>query len=137
MKSIRKYALLFTLLAGAFMTACNKDSGTTLIITRSSLPGTWSVSESKKKANYEVTIRLDSNSSDGVLIRNFGGAGQNVEAIAYLSGTTLALNSNELLSNGWIVSGSGKFNTATLISWPYTIHDGANQNTYQAIFTKK
>jgi hypothetical protein len=137
MKSTGKYILLLAFLAGLLTSSCNKDNGTTLTISRSSLPGTWTVTESKKKATYEVTIRIDSASSNGVLIRNFGGAGLDVEAIAYLSGTKLSLNSNELLTNGWIVNGTGTFTSATVISWPYTIHDGANTNTFQAVFTKK
>jgi hypothetical protein len=137
MKNTGKYILLFAFFTGLLISSCNKDNGTTLTISRSSLPGTWTVTESKKKATYEVTILLDAGTSNGVLIRNFGGAGQDVEAIAYLSGTKLALNSNELLSNGWIVNGTGTFTSATVISWPYTIHDGANQNSYQAVFTKK
>jgi hypothetical protein len=136
MKKVSKYILLFSLLAG-FFASCNKDNGSTPVLSRSSLTGTWMVSETKKKATYEVTILIDSTTSNGVLISNFAGAGQAVYAIAYLSGTTLALKSDELLSNGWIINGSGTVSGTTRIDWPYSLHDGANLTNIQAVFTKK
>ena len=95
------------------------------------------MSESKKKNTYEVTIFIDSTTTNGILINNFAGAGTNVNALAYLSGTTLELPSNELLSNGWIVNGNGKVTTATHIDWPFSLDDGANSTTVKAVFTKK
>ena len=137
MKKINKYILLFSLLTGIIASSCNKNNENTPILSRTSLTGTWMVNEAKKKATYEVTILIDSATSNGVLIANFAGAGQDVKAIAYLSGNTLALKSNELLSNGWIVNGNGTVSGLTRIDWPYTLNDGANQTNIQAVFTKK
>jgi len=136
-KKINKYILLFSLLTGIIASSCNKNNENTPILSRTSLTGTWMVNEAKKKATYEVTILIDSATSNGVLIANFAGAGQDVKAIAYLSGNTLALKSNELLSNGWIVNGNGTVSGLTRIDWPYTLNDGANQTNIQAVFTKK
>jgi hypothetical protein len=137
MKKVSNYILLLSLPAVFFASSCNKDNGTTVVLSRASLTGTWIVNETKKKATYEVTFTIDSTTATGVLIRNFAGAGQDVRAIAYLSGTTLALTNNELLSNGWIVNGSGTVTGTTRIDWPYSLHDGANLTTFQAVFTKK
>ena len=137
MKRVSKYILLFSLSAVFFVSSCNKDNSSTQLLTRASLKGTWVVNETFKKTTYEVTILIDSTTSNGVLISNFAGAGQNVKAIAYLSGVKLALTSNELLSNGWIVNGSGTVTGTTRIDWPYSLHDGANLTTIQAVFTKE
>ena len=137
MKKQITYLLLFSLLAVFFASSCNKDNGTTPAVTRDSLRGKWMVNETKKKITYEVTILIDSTTSDGVLINNFAGGGPTVNAFAYLSGNTLALTNNELLSNGWIVNGSGTVSGTNRIDWPYTLHDGANQSSIHAVFTKK
>jgi len=137
MKKANKYILLFSLVAGFFASSCNKDNSNTPVLSRSSLIGKWMVNETRKKTTYEVTIMIDSATSTGVLISNFAGSGQTVNAIAYLSGTTLALTNNELLSNGWIVNGSGTVSGTTRIDWPYSLHDGANLTNIQAVFTKK
>jgi len=95
------------------------------------------VTESSKKATYEVTILIDSANSNGVLIANFAGAGQNVKAVAFLTGNTLSLTNNELLSNEWIVNGSGMVTGTTRIDWSYSIDDGANLTSVKAVFMKK
>ena len=136
MKRTRKYILIISLFALLFGSSCNKDSSTPVTITRAGLTGTWLVTESSKKATYEVYIQTDSSSSTGVLITNFAGAGQNVKATAYLSNSSLVMT-NELLSNGWIVIGNGVISSLTQINWPYTLHDGSNLINIQAIYTKK
>jgi hypothetical protein len=135
MKNISRYILVTILFVIVIIPSCNKDNGTTPEITRNSLTGKWVVNETQKKITYEVTISVDT-SKTGVLINNFAGGGSSVNAVAYLSGTTLALATNELLSNGWIVNGSGTVST-NRIDWPYTVHDGATQTSIQAVFTKK
>lgn len=136
MKKVSKYILLFSLLAG-FFASCNKDNGSTPALSRSSLTGTWLVSETKKKATYEVTFEIDSTTTNGVLISNFAGSGLNSKATAYLSGVTLTLKGDDLLSPGWIVNGSGTVSGTTRIDWSYSLHDGANLTNIQAVFTKK
>ena len=136
MKTITLFVAGLSILAGIVITSCAKET-TPAELTRSSLTGTWMVNESLKKNTYEVTIGIDPATSDGVLITNFAAAGQDVKAYAYLSGTTVSLTTNELLSNGWIVNGSGTVSGTTRIDWPYTLHDGANLYTIQATFTKK
>lgn len=136
MKKISKLILALCLISGFFNTSCNKDSSSTPEITRSSLLGTWLENDSGKKLTYEVIFQADT-SATGILIVNFGGCGQNMKAIAYLSGTTLALKNNELLGNGWVINGSGTVTGTTLINWPYSLHDGATLTNIQATFTKK
>jgi hypothetical protein len=136
MKKISKLILALCFISGFFSTSCTKDSGNTPAITRSSLLGTWLENDSGKKGTYEVIFQADT-SATGILIVNFGGCGQNMKAIAYLSGSTLALNTNELLGNGWIINGSGTVTGSTLINWPYSLHDGATLTNFQATFTKK
>ncbi len=137
MKKLNNYILAIILLPVFLTSSCNKDNGTTPELTRSLLTGKWMVNETQKKITYEVTITIDSTTSSGVLINNFGGGGPTVNAFAYLSGNTIALATNELLANGWIVNGSGTVSGTTRIDWPYTLHDGADLKNIQAVFTKK
>jgi hypothetical protein len=137
MKRTNNYFLLLILLSGLIIPSCKKDNGTPEGLTRASLTGKWMVTETQKKITYEVTILIDSTTSGGVLINNFAGAGPTVNAFANLSGSSLALTNNELLSNGWVVNGSGAVSGTSRIDWPYTIHDGANLISIQAVFTKK
>ncbi|MCX6245663.1 MAG: hypothetical protein NTU98_13295 [Bacteroidetes bacterium] len=137
MKRIARSIFYLSILAGIMMTSCAKEDTTTTEVSRSSLTGQWMVYETSKKNTYEVTIEIDPSSSNGIQIINFAAAGQNVKAIAYLSGTQVSLATNELLSNGWIVNGTGTVTGTTRIDWPYTLHDGANQTSLQAVFTKK
>ena len=137
MKKQGIFFLLIPLLAGLLVSSCGKDNGATPTLTRELLTGKWMVNETKKKITYEVTILIDSTTSSGVLINNFAAGGPTVYAFANLSGNTLALRTNELLSNGWIVNGSGTVSGTTRIDWPYTLHDGSNQTSIQAVFTKK
>jgi hypothetical protein len=138
MNNFTRLALGLSFLTGTLLTSCTKDSSSTPTdLTRSSLTGTWMVTETAKKITYEVTIAVDSSSVNGVKITNFAAAGQNVKATAYLTGTTLALSKDELLSNEWIVNGSGTVNGTTLINWQYTVNDGANLISIKATYTKK
>lgn len=137
MKELTKLITAFCFLACFFIASCTKDSSTTPAITRSSLLGTWLENDSGKKVTYEVTFKADSTTSDGILIFNFGGSGPNVRAIAYLSGKTLALTKDEVLTNYWVVNGTGNITGTTLINWPYSLFDGANLTNIQATFTKK
>jgi hypothetical protein len=137
MNTFKKHILKISILILIFTSSCSKNNENIPEITRASLTGTWMVNESGKKNTYEATILVDSSSSTGILIYNFAGAGQNVKAIANLSGNTLALTSNEQLSNGWIINGSGIVSSSTLMNWSYSINDGADLTTYKAVFTKK
>jgi hypothetical protein len=138
MKNFCKFLFMSACVAGSVFSSCTKDNETTTQpLTRGDLTGTWLVNDSQLKQTYEATIVIDSASSTGVRIGNFAGAGPSVYAIAYLSGNTLSLNNNELLSNGWIVNGSGTVSGTTGIDWPYTLHDGANLTSNRAVFTKK
>jgi hypothetical protein len=139
MQKIIRISLVIALLATVLLSACTKDSNTIPAGTdiRAAIAGNWLVNEQYTKNTYEVTLSKDTASTDGVLINNFGASGVNVTAIAYLSGTTLNLKTNELLSNGWVVNGSGTLSGTSKIIWVYTIHDGANQINAQATYLKQ
>ena len=137
MRTFTRLTSFLSLLALGFLTSCPKDNtipaGTDV---RTSLTGSWLVNEQWTKNTYVVTITKDT-SATGILISNFGAAGTSIKAIAYLSGTTLNLNNNELLANGWIVNGSGTLSGLAKIIWTYTINTGANQFDAQATYLKQ
>jgi hypothetical protein len=139
MKTVNRMLLVLSITTSWFLSSCTKDSNTIPDGTdiRAAMTGTWLVNEQVKKITYEVTISKDTTSSNGILINNFGDAGQAVQAIAYLTGTTLNLKTNELLVNGWVINGSGTLSGTSKIIWTYIIHDGANQIDVTATYLKQ
>jgi hypothetical protein len=129
--------LLFSMIGVIVVTSCSKSSDPAPVLTRESLLGKWMVSDNQRKINYEVTFFADSSSSNGIRMKNFGGSGQNVYAIAYLSGTTLSIPTDELLTNGWIINGSGSVSGTTHITWPFTYLDAADLFARKADFVKE
>jgi hypothetical protein len=137
MKKFTACLLLFSMIGVFFVTSCSKSSDPAPVVTRESLLGIWMVSDNQRKINYEVTFLADTSSTNGIRMKNFGGSGQNVYAIAYLSGTTLSIPTDELLTNGWIINGSGAVSGTTRISWPFTYLDAADLFARQADFVKQ
>ena len=106
---------------------------------RAKLLGTWNVTETKKKLNYQVVITAGSGSSSQIAISNF--ANYLAIAGASVSGNTITLNSNQQLFNGssyiTIISGVGSYSSSTnTIVMSYIYNDQANQYTVNAIFSK-
>jgi hypothetical protein len=128
---------LWAFLAVLFLASCSKTSDNTPAPTRDSLLGKWMVTDSKKKATYEVTFYADSSSSNAIRIQNFAGGGSTVYATAYFAGAIIQLKTDDLLSNGWIVNGKGTVYGGTSIDWPYTIRTESDLTTHQSTFTKK
>lgn len=135
MKPLRILAYLMILLATAGSFACTDDNNNDPVPSdpRSSFTGTWLVNEQWTKLTYEVNITLDEKSTDGVYISNFGGGG--ATAFAFISGNSISLTTDEYLSNGWIVNGSGTL-SGTKMNWNYTRNDGANLIYATALFTR-
>jgi hypothetical protein len=134
MKTKRFISLPLLVILMCMVTACTDDNNdNNPADARAAYLGNWLVNEQWTKLTYEVTITEDSKSTDGVYISNFGGGG--VPAFAFISGTTISLTTDEYLSNGWIVNGSGGL-SGSKITWSYTRNDGANLIYASATYTK-
>jgi hypothetical protein len=122
-----------------FLFGCAKDSTTDPLNTdaRTKFLGNWLVRDWwTKQQTYEVTIKADSATSDGVRISNFANSGSAIWANAFVSGNTISLNNNETLSNGWIVNGSGTISASSTITWLYELNTGADLRHDSATFTR-
>jgi len=135
---MKRIFFLLTLLLGCFalfFESCGKDPSPSPTDPRSQYLGQWSVTETKKKLTYEVNITADVNSTNGVLIYNFGSFGTSIAAGASVSGNTITLDANQEIVPGVTITGSGSL-SGTKITWIYKINDGANLVTVTAIYTK-
>ena len=137
MKNLKAANIFLILALTVAFAGCTKDSSTTPAPSRDAFIGDWSVSETYTRLNYEVTVFADPASTDGVLIRGFAGTlATDPYAGAVVSGTTITLDSNQVIGDGLKIEGSGTF-SGKIITWNYTIDDGANLRHALAIYTKK
>ncbi len=125
---------IFLSLALLFI-GCGKDPSPAPGDPRSQFLGQWRVTENTKNLTYDVSITADVNSTDGVLIYNFGSFGSSVSAGAVVSGSRITLDPNQEIVSGVIINGSGTLSGSS-INWTYTIHDGADLITVNAVYVK-
>lgn len=138
MKRNISFPVLWMMLFISFFSNCKTDSNydPDPSDARSRFVGQWSVTEVKKKLSYEVSITQDTQTSDGVLIYNFGGFGSSVAARAIVSGSKITLIANQEIVPGVTIDGSGTLSENTKIHWSYNIDDGATLISVTAIYTK-
>ena len=128
---------ILTVMAIGFSSCTETDPTPTPADPRQIFTGVWSVTENETKLTYEVNIEVDPKSQNGgVYIYNFANAGSSSNpAYAFVSGTTISLEVNQVIGDGWIINGSGTL-SGSQINWPYTLNDGANLHNISAIFTR-
>ena len=134
MKTSSFYLILLLGSITFLFNACGKDSPSPTD-DRSSFLGQWRVNETKKNQTYNVEITADINSTDGVLIYQFGNFGSSIAAGASVSGNIITLDPDQEIVSGIIINGSGILSGAK-ISWNYSINNGADSTTVMAIYTK-
>jgi hypothetical protein len=136
---------LLTTLISAFLTTillsgCTKETTNpdpSPSDARSAFLGNWSVNETWTKLTYTVTISADPNSTNGVFISNFANSGSSgIPAGAAVSGTSIELDPDQTIGDGWIINGGGSLSGTTKINWNYTINDGATLIYATAVYTK-
>jgi len=88
--------------------------------------GTWKVSETCLKLNYEVEITYDPQNSSQVLINNFGNPGSGYQAaVAMVVNDKIYISEQETGEN-WLVSGEGSYLTSNEIEWEYNLTISGN-----------
>ncbi|NQV02549.1 MAG: hypothetical protein HQ542_07885 [Bacteroidia bacterium] len=128
---------ILVLLALGFSSCTDLDPTPAPADPRQAFAAIWSVTETETRLTYEVSVELDPTSqSGGVFIYNFANAGSSSNpAYAIVSGSTITLEVNQVIGDGWIINGSGTL-SGSKINWPYTLNDGANLHHISAVFTK-
>jgi hypothetical protein len=116
---------------------CAKDpEDTPGTSSRDAFLGTWNVQETWTKLSYDVIISADPNSSNGVFISEFAGTlPSSAPASAGVSGSSIILDDNQVIGEGWTIYGSGTLSGGR-ITWNYTILDGATQINAYAVYTR-
>jgi hypothetical protein len=135
MKTILPKLLLAIAALVITLTACTKEPETSPDPDRAAFLGKWNAAPTK--LTYEVTISEDPNSTNGVLISNFALIGLSYPpAGAEIKGTSIILDSNQVIGDGLKVKGSGVL-SGDKITWNYSTFDGADFTQVAEIYTRK
>ena len=134
---MKTHVISIILLIFLGLSACNKDNGPepTPSDARNNFTGTWNVYQTATKMSYQVEITLNSSTTDGVYISNFGNPGFGVPAYARVSGNGITLDPSHKIASEWEINGSGN-RDGDQINWSYSIFDGANTTGYTAVYTR-
>lgn len=137
MKNVLNYLIMVIPLVLLGLSGCTKDDpAPSPTDPRKVFEGKWGVNEIETKLYYTVDIELDPVNKNAVFIYDFADVSSPNPAVAYVSGTTITLEINQVIGDGLIINGSGVLQGTTKIFWPYTLNDGANIHQIEATFTK-
>ena len=118
------------------VTGCNPDDstggggGTPDVVAK--YLGTWHVTDSKAKLNYDVTIERDVLYDTKVVLKNFAGLGSHVSG--EVVGSAVVIDKQTV--NGYSVEGTGSYSSNTLLKFSYLLSDGIDDEMRDATFTR-
>jgi hypothetical protein len=98
--------------------------------------GSWKVTETCSRMNYNVEIQQDPGNSAQVLIYNFGNPGSGYDPAVGLVVTNSIIVSSQTIGEGWTVSGTGTYQSGGTISWDYTLLVPPSEYGCSATFSK-
>lgn len=131
--------LLFLLaITALILPACELDDVDPDADPRDKFVGTWRFDESPLKSDlafYNVVITKDPGNTAQVLLRNFGNVGNFHSAVGVVAGSIIAVDSQTVASV--TLNGTGTMTTSSLMTWTYSINDGADMNQFTAIAEKQ
>lgn len=140
MKTTFRFFFFFVLLSGFIVTACEPTTDPVAgDDARDPFIGYWQFLESGSykstdAQSYIVVVSKDPDNSAQVLLKNFGNPGtQDISVIGIVASSQIVV-SQQNMSNGWVVEGSGKISnpTKTAMTWTYSITAGGEQFYYSA-----
>ena len=146
MKNAVNYAkltgLFFSLvMLVTLLNSCEETQDLIGNITVQKLVGDWDCYEdvARKKStmeSYTVQIAADPENASGILIYNIYGLGDEVYAIANVTGSTITINDN--VAGGFQISGTGIIaSDYKEINWTYSVDDGSGvDDNFTAVYTK-
>lgn len=107
---------------------------------RDKMTGTWQFIESSVKStqsiSYTVNITKDPDNSSQVILENLGNPGTfDIQSVG-IATTSQIVVSEQTISNGWVIEGSGKLDGTDKMNWTYSIVAGGDLEHYTADATK-
>jgi hypothetical protein len=98
--------------------------------------GTWKVTETCNRMNYNVEIQRDPGNSSQVLLYNFGNPGSGYDPAVGLVVTNTIYVSSQTIGEGWTVNGDGTYQSDGTIHWNYDLIIGSYTYTCTATFSQ-
>ncbi|HPT13323.1 MAG TPA: hypothetical protein PK796_00940 [Bacteroidales bacterium] len=141
MKAINLYLFLIFSAAMLFAVSCEDiDNPDDTGDPRDKMTGTWQFIENSVKStrslSYVVTITKDPDNSSQVILKNFGNPGtSDIQSVGITTSSQIVVT-EQTLSNGWVVEGSGKLDGTETMNWTYSIIVGGDLEQYTAVATK-
>jgi hypothetical protein len=125
--------LMITLLPAIFLSSCESDIVENPDLDpRGKFLGTWLVSESCVRLDYQATITADPDDENKVLIENFAAPGEGFPpAYGFVDGNVINMP-QQTIGDNWRVEGSGTYQDNGTIFWSYFIEIGANASNCEA-----
>jgi len=107
---------------------------------RDKMTGTWQFSENSVKStrsiSYTVNITKDPDNSSQVILENLGNPGSfDIHSSGIVTSSQIVV-SEQTLSNGWVIEGSGKLVSSGTMNWTYSLIAGGDIEEYTAVATK-
>lgn len=107
---------------------------------RDKMTGTWQFVENSKKngqsISYTVYISKDPGNSSQVILENFGNPGTSDIQSTGIATSSQIVVTEQTLSNGWVIEGSGKLDGTETMNWSYSIIAGGDIEQYTAVASK-
>lgn len=140
---MKTYSLLFIVIAAFasfFISGCEPADNTVPgDDARDPFIGMWQFQEAGKfksteGQSYVVSITKDPNNSTQVILKNFGNPGsEDVTVIGIVTANQIVVSS-QMMANGWVAEGVGKFSnvTKTSMSWTYNLIIAGSQDYFTA-----
>lgn len=132
--------LIIVITSSLLIISCAPEDSATPTPTdvRDKIIGTYSCEETENSSNitsFDIYIRKNSATTDGIIISNFYNIGSQYDVNATLSGSSVSINSQVV--NGFRISGSGNFNGTNKINFSYTVQAGGNSSSCTALATQQ
>lgn len=136
----RFFWILFIALAGSlFIISCQPDdpADDTPVDPREKYHGSWLCTESSSMS-YTVNIVADSTNTTQLKLYNFHHLGFEEKVFGIVSNTTITIPSQTACLGTVTLEGTATMQSNnTTIDFYYTVNDGVNLDTIQAVYTKQ
>lgn len=94
--------------------------------------GTWHVTDTKARLNYDVTIERSAQSNTDIVLNNFGDLSRPVYGIATKNGVVIT---NQDVKD-YTIEGSGTYVNSKKLEFTYSFSDGIDKEMRDAVFVK-
>jgi len=94
--------------------------------------GTWHVTDTKARLNYDVTIARSGQSNTNIILNNFGDLGKPVYAT--VTEKNIVVTNQEV--DEYSIEGSGTYESKKKLKFTYKFSDGIDEEMRNADFTR-